>query len=306
MKRRILLGLTVIVVLVLVAGVTYLMRDPVPRFLERRSAIAGVTPGTPVLAGESSIQPVRLSATSGLTVEIAVRRHRADTVTGQRLPLVVILDGNVTAPEAARLVGEKPGVIIATLAYPFTGDPLPRSLALFGQIPAIRNGIHDTPPAIMLALDYLLRQPGVDPNRVEAVGVSLGAPFITIAGALDRRVTRVWAIHGYAGSRAQLSARMRSALPSDPLRRAAAAVADGIIGGPRLAPEKWVSRIAPRRFIMINARDDDRMPREAVDALYQSAADPKEMIWMPGGRVRPGSLTLQQLIDIVVARVRAG
>ena len=53
-------------------------------------------------------------------------------------------------------------------------------------MPAIRGAIFDTPPALMLAADYLLGQPDADPRRLEVVGVSLGAPFAILAGALGR------------------------------------------------------------------------------------------------------------------------
>src|SRR5439155_7057410 len=110
----------------------------------------------------------------------------------ERLPLVVILGGHYTGRDAARLVGDVPGVIIAALSYPFTGDPRPSAATFLREIPKIRAAFLDTPPAVMLALDYLLARPDVDSRRVEAIGVSLGAPFMCIAGALDSRFTRVW------------------------------------------------------------------------------------------------------------------
>lgn len=300
-----LLGLTAAAAVVTVAGILYLMRDPLPRFMERRSGIASIDVGTPIRDGESQIQPVRLSATSGLIVDLAVRRHDSDS-TAKRLPVVVLLGGHVTGAEAVRLVGETPGLIVAAVAYPFAGDHRPSTLTFLRQIPMIRGALLDTPPAMMLALDYLLTQPGVDSSRVEALGVSLGAPFVTIAGALDSRFTRVWAIHGSGGSYAPLEANMKRTIPFAPARSLAAGIANVIIGGPRLAPEKWAGQIAPRPFVMINARDDERMPPAAVDALYRGAGDPKEIIWMSGGHVLPGTPVIQQLLDIVIARVREG
>jgi hypothetical protein len=127
---------------------------------------------------------VRITATSGLAVDLVVRRSLADS--GLTLPLAVILGGPYTGREAARLVGETHGVVVAAMSYPFTGDPRPDAATFVRQIPQIRAAFLDTPPALMLALDYLLRLRGVDTSRVEGIGVSLGAPFICIAGAIDR------------------------------------------------------------------------------------------------------------------------
>jgi fermentation-respiration switch protein FrsA (DUF1100 family) len=173
------------------------------------------------------------------------------------------------------------------------------------EIPAIRAAFLDTPPALMLALDHLLRRKDVDGARVEVVGVSLGAPFVTIAGALDPRFTRVWVLHGSGGSFAPLEMNMRRTIRFAPLRYGAAAVANVIIAGPRLAPERWVARIAPRPFVMVSAEGDERLPRAGVEALYRSAREPKSLIWMPGRHVHADTATIRQLADIVLARVRA-
>ena len=70
------------------------------------------------------------------------------------------------------------------MSYPFQGDPRPSATTFLMEIPKIRAAFLDTPPALILALDYLMSQPDVYTGHVEAVGVSLGAPFVTIAGAL--------------------------------------------------------------------------------------------------------------------------
>jgi dienelactone hydrolase len=191
------------------------------------------------------------------------------------------------------------------MSYPFTGNPRPDAATFLREIPKIRTAFLDTPPAILLALDYLLRAPGVDSLRVEAIGVSLGAPFVCIAGAIDPRITRVWAVHGSGGSYQPLEANMRRTIRFTPLRMLAAAIANVIIAGPRLDPTRWVGRIAPRSFIMINALDDERLPRSTVDALYQAAGEPKEQLWMTGVHVHGDSATISRIAEIVVPRIRA-
>ncbi len=97
---------------------------------------------------------------------------------------------------------------------------------------------------------------------------------------------------------------MRRTIRFAPLRALAAAAANVIIAVPRLDPVRWVPRIAPRRFIMVNAREDERLPRSAVDALYRSAREPKELVWMSGGHVHADSTTIRRLVEIVMGRVR--
>jgi dienelactone hydrolase len=290
-----------IVVFAIAAVVLYLLRDPLPHFRARRSTLVTIREGAVTADRGYELQQVRLTAESGLALDLTVRRAPEDT---GRLPVVVILGGHHTGREAVRMLGDSRGTLVAALSYPFAGDPRPDAATFLREIPAIRAAFLDTPPAIMLALDYLLRRPDADSSRVEAVGVSLGAPFVCIAGALDPRYARVWVLHGSGGSYAPLELNMRRTIRSTPVRMAAAAIANVIIDGPRLAPERWVARIAPRPFIMVNAEGDERMPREAVERLYRAAREPKELIWMSGAHIHADSATIRRLADIVLARVR--
>jgi hypothetical protein len=283
-------------------GVAYLLRDPLPHFLERRSALASAVESPVSVDAGYHLRTVRLTATSGLALDLTIRRA-VDEPTGS-LPLVVVLGGHYTGRNAVRLLGDTRGTVVAALSYPFTGDPRPDAVTFLREIPKIRAAFLDTPPAIVLALDYLLRLPGVDTARVEAVGVSLGAPFMCIAGALDARYTRVWVLHGSGGSYAPLEMNMRRSIRFAPLRKVAAGIANVIIAGPRLAPENWVPRISPRPFVMVSAEGDERLPRSAVELLYHRARPPKELVWMPGAHVHADTATIRQLAAIVLGRVR--
>ena len=110
---------------------------------------------------------------------------------------------------------------------------------------------------------------------------------------------------GAGGSYAPLELSMRRTIDFAPLRAMAAAAASVVIAGPRLAPERWVAEIAPRPFVMVNATDDERMPRASVDALYRSAREPKRIIWMSGGHVHRDAETIRRLVQVVLAGVTA-
>jgi len=287
------------------------LRDPTPRFLERRSHLTTAVEGPVVPLDGHLVQAVRLTAASGLELDLLLKRPAGRDDTGRGVaddgkhPLVLLLGGHNTGREAVRLIPETRGAIVAALSYPYRGEHRVKGLQVVRHVPAIRNAVLDTPPAVMLALDYLLARADVDPRRAEGVGVSLGAPFMVIAGALDPRLTRVWAIHGSGGSYGPLEANLRRRLPSTPARATVAGLASLLISGPRLAPERWAGRIAPRPFVMLNARDDEQMPRALVDRLYASAREPKAMIWVPGGHVRARPEVVRPLIDTVLARVLA-
>src|SRR5688572_13005173 len=292
---------TLVIAVVIAAGIAgglWLSRDPQPHMLSRRSSLAVVTEGPVVREGNHELRDVKLRALSGLEVELTIKRRMRDTNDHGRRPLAIVLGGHRTARSAVQFIPDAGEMIVAALSYPYAGEPRPDALKFVRDIPNIRKAFLDTPPAIMLALDYLLAQPDVDPSWVEAVGVSLGGPFVTIAAALDERVSRVWVVHGSAGSYGPLEVSMRREIPVPGLRHAAAALSALIIN-PRMAPEKWVHRVAPRPFMMVNARDDERMPRKLVERLFESAGEPKSIVWLPGGHVRSSAAVLRPLVDTV-------
>jgi dienelactone hydrolase len=285
-------------------AVLYLLRDPAPRFAERRSRLVEAVEETTPAGDGYTARLVRLRAASGLEVALAVKEpapSAADAAEARR-PLVVLLGGTRTGRDAVNLIPETRGAIVAALSYPYPGDTRLKGLAIPGKVPAIRGAVLDTPPAVMLALDYLLARPDVDSARVELVGVSFGAPFVVIAGALDQRVSRVWCIHGSGESYAPLELNVRRKIPF-PASTVVAGLANVAIAGPRLAPERWVGSLAPRPFIMVNATDDERLPRSSVDVLFRAAGEPKELVWVPGHHVRSEAAFVRPLVDLVLDRV---
>ncbi len=116
--------------------------------------LASVSALPPVIEEGYELTNVRLTATSGLSLELLVRRSVADTGTS-RLPLAVILGGHYTGRQAARMLGETPGVVVAALSYPYDGNPKPDALTFLRDIPRIRKAFLDTPPAVMIAPGWM-------------------------------------------------------------------------------------------------------------------------------------------------------
>lgn len=281
------------------------LRDPEPTFARRTGTISTVTEGPVVRDGTMEEQEVRLVSTTGLRVTMAVRRPARDAARGNDTlrQTFVVLGGQERGKGAAALIGDTRGTVFASLDYPYDGDRSAKGLAVIAQVPAIRRAFYDTPPAVSLALDYLLARPDVDPARMELVGASFGAPFATIAAARDARVRRLWIAHGGGDPFAIIDTGLVREIPFAPLRWPVSALATLLASGPRLAPEHWVGRVSPRPVVMLNALDDERIPRRSVDVLWAAAREPRAQVWLPGRHMqgdRPD--VLRMLVDSVMAR----
>lgn len=281
--------------------IAWLLRDPEPYFHARHSTLVDVDTSAWRLDGAVLEQDVTLRAASGLAVRLTVRRP-TDTDDTPR-PLWVILGGQRRGREAGALLGDTRGFIFASLDYPFDGDDRAKGLALVAQIPGIRRALLDTPPAVMLALDHLLARADVDSARVELVGASFGAPFATIAAALDERVTRLWIAHGGGDPYAMIEHGLKRDIPVRALRAPVAGAITLLASGPRMAPERWVGRVAPRPVILLNAEEDERIPRRAMETLWRATHSPSERIWLPGPHMqgdRPE--VLERLVQTMLER----
>ncbi len=54
---------------------------------------------------------------------------------------------------------------------------------------------------------------------------------------------------------------------------------------------------------MINAADDERLPKQAVLSLFDAAREPKELIWLPGAHVTSDAEVVRPLVQMVMARI---
>jgi len=281
----------------------WLLRDPEPHFRARHLGLASVASQPEQAVDKYIEQDIVLQDSSGLRVELRTRR-RADVGTGTRLPLVVLLGGHARGKESVSYVGDPRGHLVVAVAYPFDGNERVTGVAVVAEVPAIRRAILDTPPAVMLALDWLLARPDVDPTRVELVGASFGVPFAAVTAALDRRVTRAWFVQGGADNYALILAGLEHNIGFGPARRFVASLANVLAAGPRFDPARWIGRIAPRPVAMINTLDDDRIPRANAEALHAAAREPKQVIWLQGLHMQPNRPdVLGALVDAVFSRM---
>ncbi len=307
-RRRLLRWSAGGVLLAGLAAVAWLLRDPEPVFAERRGTLVAADTFPATHDSTAREQVVALRSSSGLQVQLAVREplRPASAPAGTaptRRPLFLVLGGHQRGMRAGALVGDTRGTVFASLEYPFDGDHRAKGLAVVAQVPAIRRALYDIPPAVSLALDHLLARPDVDDTRVELVGASFGAPFATIAAARDPRVTRLWIAHGGGRPFAMIDQGLKRDVPIAAFRWPIAGLATLLASGPRFAPERWVGAVAPRPVVLLSAMDDERIPRVAVDALWDATAEPRERVWLPGKHMqgdRPD--VLRALVDSVMAR----
>jgi pimeloyl-ACP methyl ester carboxylesterase len=297
------LGLCVIVPSCLVWSILPDLSDPSDEFYQRKGVLQSVDIESEWQQGNSIFRHITLQSDSGLKVKMTTRFPQEGTAQGY--PLVLILGGERTGRDAIHLVTRQLPIVIAALSYPGRDNWVTEGVKRY-DLRQYQQTERDTTPAVLLALDYLLAQSSVDNRQVELVGVSLGAFFVSMPAALDKRVTRTWLVHGAGEPEKVIAHRLKGRIESDVLRRVVAWASARLLAVESFRPENWLSRISPRKLVFINARDDEQLPLASVEALHRSASQPYEVIWTEGQHIDTGRTEIvQNLVNLIMDRVQA-
>lgn len=285
--------------------VVHLSRIQQEHFTERRGHLSTHRiVGTDLRQDSARIIEVEVRADTGLVVNLRVLVPPEAAT--RKVPLLLLLGGHRTGKHAVDLVDEPNGVAYASIDYPYSGnDSIKGFRQSIAAVPGIQAAFLDTPPALMLALDWLSRQSWFDPERAELVGVSLGVPFAAVAGALDDRFSRVWLIHGGADNYHWVMHAARGVVENQWLRSVAARSALLLVYGNSFRTDEWLEQIAPRPAMIVSARNDDRVPRSAQQGFIDAERhDHVTLIWMDGKHIGPNrEAELSELFALVVDEV---
>lgn len=221
------------------------------------------------------LEELRLVSSSGLVARCAAHAPRG-VPAGVRLPGFLIAAGYETGRGAAA-VPPVAGVVLVSCDYPLD---IPEDLDagdLWRRLPGLRGQVVDVPATFLLALDYLVRRPDVDPEAVGVVGASVGVPPAVIVTALDPRPAAVALLYG--GGDLHLLFTENVDLGSA-FADAAAGLAIRLLARP-VEPVRYAPKIAPRPALVVNGPEDRFIPRASAEALHRALREPKEIRWIP-------------------------
>lgn len=295
------------IVLLLVTCFIDLMRSQRSYFESRHGELDSAAINNKVaMQFGASFQDIDLRSTSGLHVEMRVLLP--EEVTTDKVPLVLLLGGHETGKNAVDLVKNPCGVAFAAINYPFDGTFLQNTfLDKARLLLSIQAAFIDTPPALMLATDWLETQSWFDSNRTNLLGVSLGVPFAAATGDIDNRFKRIWLIHGAANNVEWLDHELAEHIDTDWLRKGVARLLVFLTYGNAFDTMSLISNIAPRPVTFVSAKEDERVPMQSKKALLKAEKfNHVTLLWTEGRHIGPRrKRELNQLLKIVLDRVNA-
>lgn len=134
-------------------------------------------------------------------------------------------------------------------------------------------------------LRYLLTRPDVDPNRIGALGNSMGGSLVIQLAARDSRIRAVVADSPFSSLEDTVATSVRHytglpPFPFAPLIRFWAGVETGCDLS-QVNARVWIKQLSPRPVFLMKGGADTVVSRQSGDLLYAAAGDPKEIWYDP-------------------------
>jgi uncharacterized protein len=146
---------------------------------------------------------------------------------------------------------------------------------------------HDEVRDTEAALDFLLEQPDVDPERIGVIGNSMGGATAILAAADNPQLRAVVAEGTFAEVRdIETGIRLAGILsraPFDPLVNRLVAHYLGF-DLDAIAPFRRVGDIGPRAVLVMHGGEDELVPLQSGEKLFAGAQEPKELWYEPSIR----------------------
>ncbi|MFN8512673.1 MAG: prolyl oligopeptidase family serine peptidase [Chloroflexia bacterium] len=139
---------------------------------------------------------------------------------------------------------------------------------------------------LVSVVDYLVARPDVDPERIGALGVSLGGVTSILAAGKDPRIKAVVAGCPFSDTASLVGSAFEAniGLPSFPFGPLAMRIGEWRLGLKISAVRTTdaASMIAPRPLLLIHGEDDKDVPPANSERIFAAAGEPKELVLVPG------------------------
>jgi len=139
---------------------------------------------------------------------------------------------------------------------------------------------------LVSVVDYLSARPDVDPNRIGALGISMGGATTVLAAAKDPRIKVVVEDSGYSDVANVIATSFESfvPIPAFPFAPVTVKIVEWRTGYKvnDIRPVDVVSRISPRPIFIIHGTADKDVRPPNGQRLFDAALNPRQIWWAQG------------------------
>jgi hypothetical protein len=222
-----------------------------------------------------------------------------DPIHEEKLPLVVVLGGIGTGAENIRSAEGAGENAIVGYDWPLPTE-FPKGLKAVEELPALRRKALSVPGQVSTMLDWLVRQPWSDSQRISLLGFSLGAIAVPAAERMAQqgRLPVRWTVLAYGGI--GLAALVKGDQRIEPgWERPILGEGMALLLWP-LEPARHLPGLHGH-FLILGASSDEVVDRRSSSQLEALAPEPKTIIHTAGEHIGTGrgrSALLEEAVTI--------
>ncbi|HVB65358.1 MAG TPA: alpha/beta hydrolase [Nitrolancea sp.] len=139
---------------------------------------------------------------------------------------------------------------------------------------------------LVSVVDYLVTRSDVDPDKIGALGVSLGGSVTILAAAQDTRIKAVVNDSGFSDASNVVSTSFQKFvnIPAFPFAPVTVRIAEWRTGADMndVRPVAVIGKISPRPIFIIHGLADTLVPPSNSERNLAAAGEPKSDWWVPG------------------------
>jgi dienelactone hydrolase len=201
------------------------------------------------------------------------------------LPVVVILGGYRTGRKALNHIPDPGPNAVVTYEYPLNKETWDEGSWL-AKIVKGRRAMHAVPDQVLAIVRWARAQPWAEAERTSVLGYSLGALFVPVAYRRAQTYGERLGPGIMAFGGAHLRPIIRANLRMKPAfaRGLAAWLASAALRS--LEPARHLPHLRGE-FLLINAKDDERIPVTSVEAMQALTPEPKTVVNLSSGHLTP-------------------
>ena len=255
------------------------IRDPLPLYRQ-----ASVTFSADA-SGKREIQDVRLVDPENrqVTFSVSLPKGEFEKDSGEKFPALVVISGFRSAHHNLERIPEPGPNAIISYDYPYDAKEW-KAAGILGRALIARRVAYRMPNDVAGLMAWVRRQNWADANRISLAGVSLGAVALPI---IRRRASATGQIDGpsviaYGGVDIQALADANLKISPEWLRTITSWFIWLMLKP--LEPEAHLPEINGP-FLLINGKDDERLPPESVSRLHVLTPEPKTILNVDGAHI---------------------
>ncbi len=255
------------------------IRDPLPLY---RQASASVSADA---SGKREILDVRLVDPDNkpVTFSVSLPKGLFESDSGEKLPALVVISGFRSAHQNLERIPEPGPNAIISYDYPYDAKEW-KAAGIFGRALIARRVAYRIPNEVAGLMAWVRRQSWADANRISLAGISLGAVALPV---IRRRASATGQTDGpsviaYGGVDIQALAAANLKISPGWLREITSWFVWMMLKP--LEPEAHLSEITGP-FLLINGKDDERLPAKSVSRLQTMTPEPKTVLTVDGPHI---------------------